>query len=167
MGTVTKVPETRDMTGDELSADSGTGVAAPLRPLAPAARLLRPVPLRRRLQPLPRARPADGTGGDPAGHRLRRALHRAAHGEHRQARRTDHPPDRAGAQRRRRRRRTEPSCHSAGDGDRIALWFGLAFSLVNVTTAMCQIERGANRIYGNERDRPFHQKYLRGLVMSL
>lgn len=32
---------------------------------------------------------------------------------------------------------------------------------------MCQIERGANRIYGNERDRPFHRKYLRGLVMSL
>lgn len=59
------------------------------------------------------------------------------------------------------------SRHSAGDGDEIALWFGLLFSLVNVTTAMCQIERGANRIYGNERDRPFHQKYLRGLVMSL
>lgn len=32
---------------------------------------------------------------------------------------------------------------------------------------MCQIERGANRIYGNERDRDFHLKYLRGLVMSL
>ncbi|MFJ9308953.1 MULTISPECIES: YihY/virulence factor BrkB family protein [Streptomyces] len=54
-----------------------------------------------------------------------------------------------------------------GDGAEIALWFGLLFSLVNVTTAMCQIERGANRIYGVERDRVFHLKYLRGLVMSL
>lgn len=54
-----------------------------------------------------------------------------------------------------------------GDGAEIALWFGLLFSVVNVTTAMCQIERGANRIYGVERDRVFHRKYLRGLVMSL
>ncbi|MCX5281068.1 MULTISPECIES: YihY/virulence factor BrkB family protein [unclassified Streptomyces] len=59
------------------------------------------------------------------------------------------------------------SRHKAGDGAQVALWFGLVFSLVNVTTAMCQIERGANRIYGNERDRVFYQKYLRGLVMSL
>ncbi|MFE4379344.1 YhjD/YihY/BrkB family envelope integrity protein [Streptomyces cyaneofuscatus] len=56
---------------------------------------------------------------------------------------------------------------SDGDGAEIALWFGLLFSVVNVTTAMCQIERGANRIYGVERDRVFHRKYLRGLVMSL
>ncbi|MYX17933.1 hypothetical protein GTY67_31805 [Streptomyces sp. SID8374] len=54
-----------------------------------------------------------------------------------------------------------------GDGAELALWFGLLFSLVNVTTAMCQIERGANRIYGVERDRVFHLKYLRGLIMSL
>ncbi|MFD8465648.1 YihY/virulence factor BrkB family protein [Streptomyces cyaneofuscatus] len=54
-----------------------------------------------------------------------------------------------------------------GDGAEIALWFGLLFSVANVTTAMCQIERGANRIYGVERDRVFYRKYLRGLVMSL
>lgn len=58
------------------------------------------------------------------------------------------------------------SRQKAGDGAQFALWFGLVFSWVNLTTAMCQIERGANRIYGIERDRPFHQKYLRGLVMS-
>ncbi|MGW5733276.1 MULTISPECIES: YihY/virulence factor BrkB family protein [Streptomyces] len=58
------------------------------------------------------------------------------------------------------------SRRNAGDGTQVALWFGLIFSLANVTTAMCQIERGANRIYGNERDRPFHRKYLRGLVMA-
>ncbi|MFF6906883.1 YihY/virulence factor BrkB family protein [Streptomyces sp. NPDC012389] len=59
------------------------------------------------------------------------------------------------------------SRRGGGDGAEIALWFGLLFSLVNVTTAMCQIERGANRIYGVERDRVFHLKYLRGLIMSL
>ncbi|MFE4451582.1 YihY/virulence factor BrkB family protein [Streptomyces sp. NPDC056796] len=55
----------------------------------------------------------------------------------------------------------------ADDGAQVALWFGLLFSLANTTTAMCQVERGANRIYGVERDRVFHRKYLRGLVMSL
>ncbi|MGW4454083.1 YihY/virulence factor BrkB family protein, partial [Streptomyces sp. NPDC004599] len=56
---------------------------------------------------------------------------------------------------------------TAGDGAAVALWLCAAFSLVNVATAMCQIERGANRIYGNERDRPFHLKYLRGLLMAV
>ncbi|AWZ09762.1 MULTISPECIES: YihY/virulence factor BrkB family protein [unclassified Streptomyces] len=54
----------------------------------------------------------------------------------------------------------------AGDGGQAALWLGLLFSLVNVTTSLCQVERGANRIYGNERDRPFLAKYTRGLVMA-
>ncbi|MET9466089.1 YihY/virulence factor BrkB family protein [Streptomyces sp. NPDC006544] len=54
----------------------------------------------------------------------------------------------------------------AGEGGQAALWLGLLFSVVNVTTALCQVERGANRIYGNERDRPFLAKYTRGLVMS-
>ncbi|MFE5677587.1 YihY/virulence factor BrkB family protein [Streptomyces erythrochromogenes] len=55
----------------------------------------------------------------------------------------------------------------AGDGGQAALWLGLLFSLVNVTTSLCQVERGANRIYGNERDRPFLRKYARGLVMAV
>ncbi|MFF9688822.1 YihY/virulence factor BrkB family protein [Streptomyces sp. NPDC014623] len=59
------------------------------------------------------------------------------------------------------------SRHRAGDGTQLALWFGLLFSLANTTTAMCQIERGANRIYGVERDRAFHLKYLRGLMMAM
>ncbi|MFF5703592.1 YihY/virulence factor BrkB family protein [Streptomyces sp. NPDC012794] len=59
------------------------------------------------------------------------------------------------------------SRHRAGDGSQVALWLGLAFSVVNVTTALCQVERGANRIYGTERDRPFLSKYARGLVMSV
>ncbi|MFF4649283.1 YihY/virulence factor BrkB family protein [Streptomyces sp. NPDC001380] len=59
------------------------------------------------------------------------------------------------------------SRRQAGDGSQAALWFGLLFSVVNVATAMCQIERGANRIYGVERDRPFHLKYTRGLIMAV
>ncbi|MFE9132614.1 YihY/virulence factor BrkB family protein [Streptomyces sp. NPDC007355] len=55
----------------------------------------------------------------------------------------------------------------AGDGGTAALWLGLLFSVANVTTAMCQVERGANRIYGVERDRPFLHKYVRGLVMAV
>ncbi|MDF9811227.1 YihY/virulence factor BrkB family protein [Streptomyces sp. SPB162] len=55
----------------------------------------------------------------------------------------------------------------ADQGGQLALWFGLLFALVNVTTAMAQVERGANRIYGVERDRPFHLKYRRGLLMML
>ncbi|ATZ29305.1 YihY/virulence factor BrkB family protein [Streptomyces lavendulae] len=59
------------------------------------------------------------------------------------------------------------SRHQAGGGGQAALWLGLLFSLVNVTTSLCQVERGANRIYGNERDRPFLRKYARGLVMAV
>ncbi|MEU3061571.1 YihY/virulence factor BrkB family protein [Streptomyces subrutilus] len=58
------------------------------------------------------------------------------------------------------------SRRNAGDGGQAALWLGLLFSLVNVTTSLCQVERGANRIYGNERDRPFLYKYARGLAMA-
>ncbi|MCY0943222.1 YihY/virulence factor BrkB family protein [Streptomyces antarcticus] len=54
----------------------------------------------------------------------------------------------------------------AGNGGQAALWLGLLFSLSNVTTGLCQVERGANRIYGNERDRPFLSKYARGLTMA-
>lgn len=61
----------------------------------------------------------------------------------------------------------EQSRHRPGDGSELALWLGLLFSVVNVTTALCQVERGANRIYGTERDRPFLRKYTRGLVMSV
>lgn len=35
---------------------------------------------------------------------------------------------------------------------------GLLAALISGTTAMAQIERGANRIYGTERDRPFLRK---------
>src|SRR4051794_20045339 len=52
-------------------------------------------------------------------------------------------------------------------GGQLALWLGLLAAIVALTTAMGQIERGANRIYGIERDRPALQKYGRALLMAL
>lgn len=49
----------------------------------------------------------------------------------------------------------------------VALWLGLAFAVLSLTTAMGQVERGANRIYGIERDRPSVRKYGRAFVMAL
>ena len=49
----------------------------------------------------------------------------------------------------------------------LALWLGLAVALVSLTTAMAQVERGANRIYGIQRDRPTLGKYTRGFVLAL
>ncbi|MFE0153121.1 YihY/virulence factor BrkB family protein [Nonomuraea sp. NPDC059007] len=51
--------------------------------------------------------------------------------------------------------------------DALALWLGLATSLVSLTSTMAQVERGANRIYGMERDRPFPRKYGRAVILAL
>ena len=48
-----------------------------------------------------------------------------------------------------------------------ALIAGFAAALLSGTTAMAQVERGANRIYGVERDRPFVRKYLIALLLAL
>ena len=48
-----------------------------------------------------------------------------------------------------------------------ALAAGFAAALVAGTAAMAQVERGANRIYGVERDRPFLHKYGRALLLAL
>ncbi|AXO36957.1 YihY/virulence factor BrkB family protein [Micromonospora chalcea] len=53
---------------------------------------------------------------------------------------------------------------SAGE---LALTLGLLTGLVALTTTMAQIERGANRIYGVERDRPALAKYLRATVLAV
>lgn len=60
-----------------------------------------------------------------------------------------------------------------GEGERVedagelALTLGLLTGLVALTTTMAQIERGANRIYGVERDRPALRKYLRAAVLAV
>jgi YihY family inner membrane protein len=53
------------------------------------------------------------------------------------------------------------------DHGALALVLGLLTGLVALTTAMAQIERGANRIYGVERDRPSVAKYTRATVLML
>lgn len=55
----------------------------------------------------------------------------------------------------------------ASTGEGLALWLGLSFALVSTATAMGQIERGANRIYGVERDRPFPRKYGTAVLLTL
>jgi YihY family inner membrane protein len=56
--------------------------------------------------------------------------------------------------------------HSRDAGE-VALFLGLLTGLVALTTAMAQIERGANRIYGVERDRPALRKYLRAVILAM
>ncbi|MEU8703162.1 YihY/virulence factor BrkB family protein [Streptomyces sp. NPDC048680] len=167
MGTVVKVPVTRDMSGDELSADEAL---QSLRrygrwPLvrdsfvrfryADGFSHSRALALQTVLALIPMAIAFVGLSSamhtENVGRMAELTIHQLASG-----------PSSEVVDDALRRSREE-----AGDGAALALWLGLVFSLVNVTTAMCQIERGANRIYGNERDRPFHRKYLRGLVMSL
>ena len=48
-----------------------------------------------------------------------------------------------------------------------ALIAGLAATLVSGAIAMAQIERGANRVYGIERDRPAHRRYLVAFLLDL
>lgn len=53
------------------------------------------------------------------------------------------------------------------DAGEIALALGLALALASMTTAVAQIERGTNRIYGIRRDRPALWKYGRAAVMTV
>jgi YihY family inner membrane protein len=48
-----------------------------------------------------------------------------------------------------------------------ALIAGLAATLVSGAIAMAQIQRGANRVYGIERDRPVLRKYLVAFMLDL
>jgi len=61
----------------------------------------------------------------------------------------------------------ERSQDSAGTGGQVALAVGLATSLVALTTLLAQIERGANRIYGIQRDRSSARKYGRATLLAL
>ena len=47
-----------------------------------------------------------------------------------------------------------------------ALWIGLLAALIAGTTAMGQLERGSNRIYGVEKDRPTIKKYTLGFLLA-
>ena len=49
----------------------------------------------------------------------------------------------------------------------LAVGFGLVTAFAAMTSAFAQLERGANRIYGIERDRPVLRKYLRAAGLTL
>jgi YihY family inner membrane protein len=53
------------------------------------------------------------------------------------------------------------------DLGQVALTLGLLTAVVALTTAAGQIERGANRIYGVDQDRPALQKYRRALFLTV
>jgi YihY family inner membrane protein len=55
---------------------------------------------------------------------------------------------------------------SEGTGE-VALILGLLFAVLSMTTAMAQVERGGNRIYGIRRDRPALHKYGRAAVFTV
>ncbi len=48
-----------------------------------------------------------------------------------------------------------------------AVAFGLVTAFLAMTSAFAQLERGANRIYGTERDRPVLRKYARAATLTL
>jgi len=161
MGTATKVPQTRDMKGEELSGDEAWatlrryGRWALFRDAFVRFRYAdgfthsRALALQTVLSILPLAIAVVG---------LSRVLHTEEFGEVVSIVLGQLAGGSSAAV-------VEDTLRDAGEGSAIALSLGLVFSLVNVTTAICQIERGANRIYGVERDRPFHRKYGRGLAM--
>jgi YihY family inner membrane protein len=64
------------------------------------------------------------------------------------------------------RQTLEKGEQSTGNGE-IALWLGLGAALLALTTSMGQIERGANRIYGIQRDRPALRKYGHAALMAV
>ena len=59
------------------------------------------------------------------------------------------------------------SSSAARESGETALTAGGIAALLAGTTAMAQVQRGANRIYGIERDRPTPFKYLTALILTI
>lgn len=55
----------------------------------------------------------------------------------------------------------------AASGSSMALVLGAAAGLISATSAMVYLERGANRIYGIESDRPPTERYLRAFLIAI
>ncbi|GAB3900302.1 YihY/virulence factor BrkB family protein [Microbispora bryophytorum subsp. camponoti] len=167
MGTATPVPETRSMSGDELSADDAY---AAIRRYG-GWHLIRDAYVRFRY--------GDGTSnarslafqtclaiipGAIALVGLSSVVHQERFGRLLELTLRQLTPG-AGSQV--IQETLDQSHHASGAGGKLALWLGLLTALVSLTTAMGQFERGANRIYGIERDRPFLAKYGRALLMAV
>ncbi|WP_307831593.1 YihY/virulence factor BrkB family protein [Nucisporomicrobium flavum] len=56
---------------------------------------------------------------------------------------------------------------TSGESGEVAQVLGLLTGAVAMTAATAQVERGANRIYGVQRDRPSVHKYVRALVLAI
>jgi YihY family inner membrane protein len=165
MGTATKVPQTSTMPSDELSADDAwrtlkrTGEWALVRDsfrrfrYADGFSHARALALQVLLAAIPGAIAAVGLSAtmhqSKVSEVVRRTLSELTPGSTKEV-----------------VNRTLSDSKHAGSGGSLALWLGLLFAVVAVTTAMGQIERGANRIYGVERDRPTMKKYARALLMA-
>ena len=167
MSTATRVPQTRTMRGEELSADDARTTLrrhGGWRLLADSFMRFRRadgfsharalafqvclaiLPLAIALVGLSRA-----LGEATFGRVLTRMLHELTPGSSRQV------LDEA-------IRSGQDTAHGGGE---LALWIGLGAAVVALTTAMGQVERGGNRLYGIERDRPLARKYGRALAMAL
>ncbi|MEZ0109655.1 YihY family inner membrane protein [Catenulispora sp. EB89] len=155
MSTTTKVPQTRTMSGEELSADDAwrtlrrTGTGTLLRDAFLRLRYgdgfshARALALQMALTAIPGLIALVG---------LAQTAHDARWGQALQdtIERVTPPASRAAV---------HQALENAGDGGRTAVALGLAAALLSLTLAMGQIERGANRIYGLQRDRPALAKY--------
>jgi YihY family inner membrane protein len=64
--------------------------------------------------------------------------------------------------------RAAQQANHVGSANRyLILLLGLLGTALTGTTAMGQLERGLNRIYGVEKDRPFREKYLRAFLLAM
>jgi YihY family inner membrane protein len=61
----------------------------------------------------------------------------------------------------------EGGSEEGSDQGEVVVALGLATAFVAATSAFAQLERGANRIYGTDRDRPALRKYARAAVLTL
>ncbi|MFD0636669.1 YihY/virulence factor BrkB family protein [Catenulispora yoronensis] len=163
MSTTTRVPQTRTMSGEELSADDAwrtlrhTGSAGLAKDAFVRLRYgdgfshARALALQMALTAMPGLIALVGlaqTAHDARwGQALQRTIERVTPAASRDS--------------------VEKALQGAGDGGSAAVWLGLAAALLSLTVAMGQIERGANRIYGVQRDRPFPAKYGGALLRAV
>lgn len=61
----------------------------------------------------------------------------------------------------------EDGSENGSDQGQLVVFLGLATAFVAATSAFAQLERGANRIYGTDRDRSALRKYARAAVLTL
>ena len=60
----------------------------------------------------------------------------------------------------------EDGSDEGSDQGRLVVALGLATAFLAATSAFAQLERGANRIYGTDRDRPALRKYARAALLT-